>query len=356
MGRVEFSTENKGNVANYDYPKLKLKNGEKARIIVGLEDPVMEYVHTLRKPQIVNGAPVTKMVTNEKTNVTTEEYVKDFVGNPICLGDAGIIKEKGMDPDHCPACKLATEHPDMADAPKRRFAMHVIRYRTKANSFAVSNPFSVEILVWSFTDMVFNKIVDAKEEWGDIRKHDFLLGPCTNELFQKFDISVGADAVWLKNDEHKVLVRDTFKENQIPDLTIAVGRSKQAAWVKQDVDSILEAWRQVHNHQSSDSSSSLGDDLNGLLDKKDEIERDEEGWAVSADEPEIPSAVEDISALKAEAKKATSNDEPDDFDDLLSSSLGVDTDGGGEETEAQDAPEKSSADEVDNFDALLEGM
>lgn len=370
MGRVGFSTENKGKVVNFDYPKLKLKSGEKARIIVGLEDPVMEYVHTLRKPVIANGRPVTELVTNDRTGVQTTEYKKDFVGNPICLGDEGIIADKGMDPEHCPACALAKEHPDYAEPPKRRFAMHVIRYRTKAGSFNPTNPFSVEILVWSFTDMVFNKLVDAKEEWGNLLKHDLLLGPCTNENFQKFDINVGSEAVWLKNEEWKQTVAETFKNNQIPDLTIAVGRSVQAAWMKQDVQGILEAWRQAKGAEDSEpgSQGSLGDDLNSLL--TDNAASTEEKWATNEEAAEAgidldalanlsndgDSSPDDVlSSLAAEASTAEPVDGDDMFGDLLSSSVGADETPAEEPAKAEPKKE-AAATAPDNFDDLLAGV
>jgi hypothetical protein len=367
MGRIGFATENKGKVVDYDYPKLKLTNGEKARIIIGLEDPAMEYVHTLRKPVIANGEAVTEQVTNDRTGVTTTEFKKDFVGNPICLGDQSIIADKGLDPAHCPACKLAQDHPDYAEPPKRRFAMHVIRYRTKSGTFNVQNPFSVEILVWAFTDTVFNKIVDFMEEHGDLRKKDFLLGPCTNPTFQKFDITPGAEAIWLKNDEHKKIVAETFRENQIPDLTIAIGRSKQKAWVQQDVDGILEAWSQAkQSGNSAGSTSSLGEDLNELLDGG---AKDADGWATpdAAEEAGV-----DISGLKADAQKAVAADGDDMFGDLLASSVGADDDSSEDSTDdstepveeapkapAKKAPAKAAekpAPGPDNFDDLLGGL
>lgn len=330
MGRIGFSTENKGKVVNFDFPKLKLKNGEKARVILGLEDPVMEYVHTLRKPTIVDGKPVIKQVTNERTNVTSNEFQKDFVGNPICLGDESVIADKGIDPKRCPACALAKEHPDMAEPPKRRFAMHIIRYRTKSGTFAPAVPFSVEILVWAFTDMVFNKIVDFKEEWDDLRKLDFLLGPCTNENFQKFDIAPGSEAAWLKDEDHKKAVAQTFKENQIPDLTIACGRQVQPEWMKQDVEQIKEAWA-IARRSEDDKPGSLGslnDDLNGLLggDSNDA----EESWAPDGSADDLG----DLGTLASVASKADPVD-GDSFGDLLASSVGIDegTDDSGDDSE-----------------------
>lgn len=375
MGRVSFSAENRGKVTNFDFPKLKLEQNEKARIIIGLEDPVMEFVHTLRKPVIAEGRPVTEQVRNERTGVTTTEYKKDFVGNPICLGDASILASDGLDPKHCPACRLAKEHPDYTDPPKRRFAMHVVRYRTKAGTFNVATPFSVELLVWGFTDMVFNKILDAKEEHGDIRKKDFLLGPCTNKGFQKFDINVGAEAAWLKNDEWKQLVAQTFKENQIPDLSIACGRSVQPSWMQQDIDGVLEAWNIAKGAQDSEagSTSSLGDDLNGLLG----ADGAQTKWAESS-APEADDDADDedpLSGLQADAKANTDVTDGDDlFGDLLASSVGADESESEEAPVAEEEPKKTRAkaapkeeapaaeepaapkEDFDNFDDLLAGV
>ena len=373
MGRVSFSAENRGKVTNFDFPKLKLEQNEKARIIIGLEDPVMEFVHTLRKPVIAEGRPVTEQVRNERTGVTTTEYKKDFVGNPICLGDASILASDGLDPKHCPACRLAKEHPDYTDPPKRRFAMHVVRYRTKAGTFNVATPFSVELLVWGFTDMVFNKILDAKEEHGDIRKKDFLLGPCTNKGFQKFDINVGAEAAWLKNDEWKQIVAETFKENQIPDLSIACGRSVQPAWMKQDIEGILEAWNIAKGSEDAQpgSSASLGEDLNSLLG----ADGAQTKWADSAPAEESDDAEDDpLSTLVSEAAAPQEVVDGDDlFGDLLGTSVAVDTEEDDEEAEeapaveekpkrakAKAAPTEAEAPaagaDFDNFDDLLAGV
>lgn len=259
MPRVAFTNENKVATVNYDYPKLSLKKDEKARILVGLEDPIYEYVHTLRKPLVVDGVPVMTTATR-KDKSTYETNEMQFVGRPLCLGDATILSEKGSDPAHCPMCKLAKDYPDYAQPPQRRFAMHVIRYRTKASTFNVATPFSVELLVWAFGDRVFNQLVEAREEWKDLRKHDLQL-TCKTEKFQQFEINVGASAEWLTDPERKALVAQTFRDNQI-DLTIACGTSKKREWIEQDVAAVLEAWAEV---KGAESSSGLDEGLDSLF-------------------------------------------------------------------------------------------
>lgn len=353
MPRVAFAAENKVATTNYDYPKLKLKSGERARIIVGLEDPIVEYVHTLRKPQIVNGQPQ-MFKAERKDGSTYDDYKMDFISRPICLGDATILSEKGSDPKNCPMCKLAQEHPDYTQAPQRRYAMHIIRYRTKGGTTDVATPFSVETLVWSFTDKTFNKIVDFKEEWGDLRKHDLLLGPCTNETFQQFDITVAAKAAWLEDKERQALTAQTFKENQIPDLTIAAGSVKQKQWVEQDIATILEAWGAVHGAEvETGDTTGLDEDLSDLL-----------GGGSSAPEEDV------WPGDKAKAEETAKDDDAEDLLAGLDEFSGDTTSNPEEEPEeapkpaaakkstAKAKPEPEAAPEseesgVDNFDDLL---
>lgn len=358
MPRIGFATENRAeSKRNYDYPKLSLKNGERARVVVGLEDPLMEYVHTLQKPLIVNG--VAQKETKTRRNGTTyEDYAKEFITRAICLGDKTILDESGADPKNCPMCKFAKDYPDYAQAPQRRYAMHVIRYRTKSGGFDLATPFSVEILVWAFTDTVFNKFIDFAEEHGDIRKKDLLLGPCTNEGFQKFDIGVGSRAEWLSSPENKQIVLETFKENRIKDLTVAIGSSKQKQWIQQDIETVLEAWEQVLGAAPSESSSSLDEDLGSLFD--------------GGKSPDRPAVLED-DALPAEdsddllAGLDEFAGEPEDSDEVLAD-LDLDV-APAEEAPAPKAESKKSSakapapslesesePDVDNFDDLLAGL
>jgi hypothetical protein len=353
MGRITFSTENKKATTNYDYPKLKLKSGESARILLLETAPVVEYVHTLNKPVIVNGLPVV-IQAERKDGTKYDDFKMDFISRPICLGDESILDEKGSDPKNCPICQLAKDNPDAAKAPQRRFAMHVIRYKTKPGGATLVTPYSVETLVWAFTERMFGKIADFKEEWGDLRKHDLILGPCTNEMFQQFDISVGAKAAWMEDKERQQLTARTFKENQIEDLSIACGTRKEKKWIDEDIKSIKEAWQQANGAPAPESGTvTVGgdldaglDDLLGGGDKTEKAEGDvdslfgEDGWAKEAPDAKPEDADDLLAGLdepvveeKPAAKKAAAKKEPelaeeapaeaDDLDDL-DSLLGLD--------------------------------
>lgn len=350
MPRVAFSSDNKRSQSNFDYPKLKLTSGEYARILV-LEEPIIEYAHTLRKPQIINGVPRTKTVENEKTGRKTTQYVTDFVSKPLCLGDPEVLDKQGSDPARCPICKLAKDDPDAAQAPQRRYAMHVIRYKTKGNGNRLVEPFTVETLVWGFTDKVFNKIVDLAEDW-DLKKHDLILGPCTNADFQQFDISISPKAEFRSSAERKTRTIETFKNNQIEDLSIACGSKKERRWIDQDLETITELWNEVHAYENdgadTETGGSLDEDLNELL-SSDDLDED--------DEPVKPAAKRKPAAKKApepepedddldvddDSDEDDSDDDEDDLDSLLASVSDEDDDEDTEDDEDDDEPEPAPA-------------
>lgn len=340
---IEFDTSKKRQSTNYDYPKLHLDNKEKARVLVIEKAPVFEWVHTLEAPQIVNGKAV--MFTDKRKNGSEfQNYKTDFLTRAICLGDVGTVNEEGSDPKHCPMCMMAKTSPDMMKPPVRRFAMHVVRYKTKSSGtgFEPTTPFQVELVVWAFTDTVFSQLVDFKETWGSLQKHDLLLGPCTNKMYQKFDINVAPDALWQGDDKRKHLVLETYKNNTIEDLSVACGSRKERRWIDIDLATIRERWAQV-----SENAPTLEEDLKNL---------NEERWADGKTEAEA----------KAEKKAAKRQAAPadDDLDSILGGddSTGDDLDGladvdtgdagddedmlGGGESEAEPDEEPSGDDDL----------
>jgi hypothetical protein len=340
MPRIEFAAENKlAPKTNYNYPKLRLKKDERARIVL-LEAPVREYVHTLRQPQVENGI-AKKTIEKDFNDKDVERYALDFISNPICLGRPEILAAGGLDDKNCPACALAKKHPDMTQAPKPRYAMHVIRYRTQGGSFNIQTPYSPETLVWSFTSTVFDKIADFKDQWGNLQKHDLLLGPCTIEKFQKFDINISPTAEWLEGgDERKALTAETFKNNQIEDLAIACGSVKKAEWIEQDVQKIIDKWKEVKGDSSADSSTDLDTDLNDLLGKNETKVGDSGVAQKEWSEPE----------------STPSSSSSDDDDDLLGG-LGVsDTPSAPAEEPKKDAPKAAAKDDAMDIDDLLNGL
>jgi hypothetical protein len=264
MPTLSFTPDNKTEFAS-DFPRLKLDQNERKRILC-LQEPNFGYVHTFRAPKIVNGKPEYASV-KQKDGSFANELVKDFIGRPMCLGDLGLLQDKGVDAVNCPACERAIAS-DEIDRPQRRFAMPVIVYQTKPGGFDVASPFGCSCVVWNFTDMVFNKLVDIKEEWGSLRDVDLKLGPCENKVFQKYDISAAREAAWKTSEDRTAQVVACFKENQPKDIDALIGRRIERTWMTEDLNKVAARWRIVNGappvHDTDGATESLADGLAGL--------------------------------------------------------------------------------------------
>lgn len=343
--RITFSEENKAKTTNYDFPKLKLEKDEVARVLLIEPEPAAEYVYTLRAPVLEDGVPVYEERESRKGEKYTTLKMR-FVSRPIALGDFNKLQDGDLDAKNDILGAYATKYPDRLQAPQRRFATNIIRYKTaKKGSNEIQRPFSVDLLVWSFTDKVFSKLVDFTREWGgeeqNLRNHDLILGPCTNPLYQQFDISVASKAAWREDPEYQKLVVETYKNNRIDDLSVACGQKKEERFIQMDLDEVTEAWEQVRAYENRQKGidvfdtktedTSLSEDLGSLLDDSGHVDADK-------------------AFPKSEAPKSSSVASGN-ADDLLDGLLDS------EPSEDEGTTEsKKSADIVEDFDSLLEGL
>jgi hypothetical protein len=293
MPKMTFSSENKKNTETF--PKLKLAQNETARIAI-FELPDVGFVHNLRAPKMINGVVQYKSGKDGK-----EEMDFDFVSNPICLGDFETLEERGMDPKNCPACKAASENPDMFQKPKRRFAMHVFQYATNGTS-KPTKTFQGEVKVWSFTDQKYGEIADLAEEApeGDIKNVDLILGPCENAMFQKYKIIASTQVKHSESDATEKQFAEIIEENKAPSLDPYLGRVvKKLEYLEDDLDKVRTKWRQASGQGAETNSDNLvGAERNldaGLAD-------------LGADILEAP---------KPAVKNTETSDGPVDFDALL---------------------------------------
>jgi len=300
MAKMSFSSENKAeDLASF--PKLKLDQDESGRISC-FEEPEVGFVHNIRAPKIVQGEVVYKRVDTKNGPEMQMEY--DFIGNPICLGDFNTLQDRGIDPKNCPACKAAQESPDMFQAPKRRFAMHVFQYTTNGTKTPTKN-FQGSVKIWAFTDQKFNELIDLMEEapGRDLREIDIIVGPCENKLFQKFKMVHSNQVKWKDAPEQ---FQEIIADNKAKDLTKFLGRSTKKDWLEDDLDKVRARWNVANGQKGEKANDSLAGSekdldagLAGLLD---------DPWAGAKKEESKPAT-----------KKAGSddNDAPVDFEELL---------------------------------------
>lgn len=309
MPKMPLSSENKAK-NSYEFPKLFLEKGERARIVLLDPVPQTEYVHTMRAPQITNGKPVPN--DDDKSR---DPWKMDFIGRHICIGNFDTIADKGVDVKQCPVCAEAKKS-DAVKPPERRHALNVIRYKTQPGSFAVQNPFQVELVVWSFGDGIFNKLVEFADEWGDLRAHDLMLGPCEVKQYQKMDYNVAGKAEWLQSDDRKALTTEVFKNNMLGDLTMAIGRKLTKEQVLDDLSKVLER-HAVANGKSIGTAGVQAEevDVSGIL---EEPTSTEDTLGTNPPDPKAEPSVPDAAEEKPAEQPKKGGDDLLDLEDILS--------------------------------------
>lgn len=299
MPRVEFKEENIQK-SGPGFPKFSLERGETARIVL-LEDPWGEFVHELRKPKLINGV-AQKETKKRKDQTTYEDYEYDFVGQILCTGDDGILREAGSDPSSCIICAAAASS-DRFKAPKIRYAMHVVRYDLKPGSTQVNDdPFGARAQVWAFTEKIFGDLFELKREWKDLRAHDLILSRDQNAAFTNvYKITVAQKAEWMADADRQKKIKAIMRpENLAKDLSEFCGRRKPEKNIEFDIRAVNEAWdiaTGTHTVSAADTaisdvgSGKLVDALDGLLDG---AKTDAEGWHVAEDAPEPVASFDDL--------------------------------------------------------------
>lgn len=264
MPVTQFTPENKAKVGD-QYPKFKLENGERARILVIETNPMVEYYHVLRAPQIVNGQVVKEEVRTKSGEVSMRPK-EDFMGQHLCLGNFDTLQARGSDPDSCPTCKASVDHPDAIQTPQTKYAVHIIRYATRPGSFEIADPFSVSLIGWAFGPAKFNQLVDLRAEWGDLKQRDLLLGPCESKQYQKYDIKPASGCEWLQDDVRKRMVAETY-QSQKGDLTPLIGRRLQRHQIEEDIAKTLSRHQAAYGNATTISAAGAAPevDLNAML-------------------------------------------------------------------------------------------
>lgn len=272
MPLMPFATENRI-TGGSDYPTVKLRKDERARISIADLAPTFEFVHTLRAPKInADGTVKMETVKNAKGE-DTEQMEWEFVGRHICFGDVEKLQDKGFDPDDCPTCRRSAVS-DAIRPPERRFAIHTVQYANlRAGTFEVVDPFGLSMKAWVLSDKLFNQLIDIKGEHGDLRRLDLTLGPCQQEKYQKFDVNVGSVARWSTKPEWIEIYKQVM-ENRCEDLAVVIGRRSKVDYVMQDIAKCEARFNQAFPDKAAAISGALAaaviqkeaDDLsNGIL-------------------------------------------------------------------------------------------
>ncbi len=206
-----FSSENKGAVDTaLEFPRMKLKKGEVARIAIFGIDTDDAGKRSLVVPSPEGG------YFFDLNNPGAE---KSYIGSFECLASEEVKAEDELDTEACPHCEVAARanvSEDIMGKRKRKSVLPVIRYKTKPRSAELVVPHSVEAIAWKIRMGYFNQLVDENERWADpdgslngLLKHDLSL-TCEVEAWQNYNIAVMPDAAYLADKALQRLVLETY--------------------------------------------------------------------------------------------------------------------------------------------------
>jgi hypothetical protein len=318
MGTQLSFTEENVKKNPFDYPKLKLAKGETALLTV-VEDPYSEYVHSIQKPLLSERGDVLYRTAERKDGTEYSVPKLSFVSNPICLGDREVLDEDGIDPENCPICARAAAG-GKGYVPKRRFAMHVIRTNTRPGKFEPTEPYGGQLIIWAFTDTIFNKLFGFQKQWG-LKDHDLQLGPCTDADFQKAELQVAPNTAVDEATRAAIFA----EKNRSEDPTVFCGNRKTKARILDDLAVVDAEWAKANGEDSGaavSSTQSLNEGINALLEDSNDDTKDAEGWSKTAQEEGKPAestepitSFDDLPAAKETKAKPVSATA--DIDDIL---------------------------------------
>jgi hypothetical protein len=266
MPRIGYSEDFAGGEGD-KYPRLKFQGKGEVKRIVCPDPPWMEWVHRIEGPKVVNGVAVMVM-RKRKDNSEYPDYEMQWFSSPICLGaNAVLIKDK-LDPAACPACESASRATGLTE-PVRRYAMPVVDYTIRQSAdFAPVEPFSATLTIWSYTARMYDKLLGITRQWGNLREHDLLLGPCEDVNYQRFNVEVAAQALWLINPAWRQFVGSLWTApGNLPtdeQLRAACGQSKSLPQIASDVRQAEQAYLMSRAAGSAPAQQPFGGAVPGM--------------------------------------------------------------------------------------------
>jgi hypothetical protein len=249
------------------FESLKLTTGEYARLLIVDDEGYWEWVHSMRAPVLDDDEKPIIIDKSRKDGSTRPDYSTRFVGQRICLGDPGIVEDKGMDPDRCPAC-AAAQRGVKGMSPERRFAVSIIRYKTRDNSkkgggpVDVVDPAQAEILVWKLSQKMFNNLMDCKNEIRELleipsdqkfqlRAADIVVY-CEDGGFQRVVFKAPKRPAYRQDAAMAALIKALWgnEDNRPTDaqLKAACGRVGDREYMLVDVEATEHGWRQAERY------------------------------------------------------------------------------------------------------------
>jgi len=164
----------------------------------------------LNKDEIARIAILESKVVTEFAHYVQPDIHKGYY---ICLGDFNTLLTEGEEREKCPFCAKASRGGDIGTA-TQYFCTLILQYITNSKGQALK-PINGIVKYWKFNAKKFTALKQIKDEFGELKKYDLLVGPCSSESFQNYDIRPGKDSLWSINPEDAKRISDYYKEERM---------------------------------------------------------------------------------------------------------------------------------------------
>ncbi len=160
----------------------------------------------------------------EKNGRMVPEWSQDsYAGSAHCLGDQERVNSQPRfgDPTNCPACAAMNTNPKLVERPKPKYALNIIRYSTKPNSYNLRND-DVEVQVWVHGDKKKLKPLQEVAEEKALHLVDFKVEDEGTQYKSQAITPKMGDASYVGNEDFKknvkkALADDLYTEDQLMD-------------------------------------------------------------------------------------------------------------------------------------------
>lgn len=211
----------------------------------------------------------------------------------------GYVQCNRKDEGRCVACNMFGE-------PRVRIATNVIEYATAPdgkilydvidhNGVSVKVP-QFNIVPWTFSSDKFSQLRQYKREWGDLRTHDIEVTLNGEEKYQRMNLSICRNALWLSSPVIKELVIERYNSDKTDvealvarvisndELPVAIqeAKKKKHGGKKAIEESKADAHTQL-NKGSKTATSDLSSDLSDLDSGLDSVANPESSLSSSDD-------------------------------------------------------------------------
>jgi len=318
MPKIAMTTENKA--PSFEaYPPLKYKTGEKGRICIIDKEPSVIYVHEHRMPVVVNGEVQKEQKTGKRGPYEVDKT--EYAGKYACSGDFNVVAKERTDPANCEQCEWAIKHPAMFSEPKRRFGMHVLKYKTAPGSSSIVLPFSFDLVLYQFTDYRFDGLVEMAKEHGNLRERDLTVN-CVSGDFNNFEFQIGGTCEWMADETRQQQVKEAFTNQKAEDVDALLARKASKTDLAMVYDKVAGRHSLIGKTDTGEGFSDLGlggasmDDVFGSSKTEDAPDwaKSEPAEAATAPAEDKPSSGwgEGISLAEGSAEPAAADEKPKD--------------------------------------------